>query len=266
MHEVDTERVETRALQAWHACFVDAGIAGFDWRLVEVGDAICSVCSSDPNILLNRVLELGSGGPPDRTQLLDIRSVYAEAGIARFFLHLVPGRKDADTEAVLASAGYEKYRGWMKFVRGAGDIREPATDLEVRPVGLEHGDAFAAIVGPAFDMLPASEPVLALLPGVAGHHAFMSFAGDTPAGTGVVFVDGNVGALDWGATHPDFRQRGGQTAVLSTRIRFALDAGCSMVCTMTGEAVPGDPQHSYGNILRSGFEEAYLRENWVPAS
>jgi hypothetical protein len=33
---------------------------------------------------------------------------------------------------------------------------------------------------------------------------------------------------------------------------------------MTGEAVPGDPQHSYGNIVKAGFAEAYLRENWVP--
>ncbi len=29
---------------------------------------------------------------------------------------------------------------------------------------------------------------------------------------------------------------------------------------MTGEAVPEDPQHSYSNILRAGFSEAYLRE------
>jgi hypothetical protein len=34
---------------------------------------------------------------------------------------------------------------------------------------------------------------------------------------------------------------------------------------MTGEAVPGDDQHSYHNIERAGFEEAYLRENWIPA-
>ena len=49
------------------------------------------------------------------------------------------------------------------------------------------------------------------------------------------------------------------------RNRFALEAGCNMIVTMTGEAVPGDPQHSYSNILKQGFEEAYLRENWIPA-
>ena len=266
MDDVDTERAEARALQAWHACFVDAGIKAFDWRLVEVGDALCSVCASDPSILLNRVLDLGSQAPPSREQLTAIRRVYADAGVRRFFLHVVPARKTGETDRLLDECGYRKYRGWMKFVRGDGAVREADTDLDVRPVGPEHGEAFAAIAAPAFDMLPVSKPVVALLPGVKGQRAYMSFDGDRPAGTGAIFIDNEVAVLDWGATHPDFRRRGGQTAVLAARIRFALAEGCSMICTMTGEAVPGDPQHSYGNILRNGFKEAYLRENWVPVS
>ena len=74
-----------------------------------------------------------------------------------------------------------------------------------------------------------------------------------------------IGYLDFGATHPDYRRRGSQTGVLNTRIRDALDAGCTSIVTMTGEAVPGDDQHSYRNIARAGFSEAYLRENWIPA-
>jgi GNAT superfamily N-acetyltransferase len=261
-----TERTETQALRAWHRAFVDAGIAGYDWRLEQVGDALCSVSSSDPSILVNRVLELGSDGPPGEEQLREIRRLYAESGVERFFLHMVPERKGPGTDAALTAAGYEKYRGWMKFVRAGGEVREANTDLDVRPVGMEYGAEFAAIAAPAFDILPVSEPVVALLPGVEGQQAFMSFEGDRPAGTGVIFIDGESAALDWGATHPDFRRRGGQTAVLSTRIRFGLEQGCSLICTMTGEAVPGDPQHSYSNIRKNGFEEAYLRENWVPIS
>ena len=261
-----TERTETKALLAWHRAFADAAITGYDLRLEQVGDALCSVSSSDSSILINRVMELGSNGPPDEEQLREIRRLYKESGVERFFLHMVPERKGPDTDVVLAAAGYEKYRGWMKFVRGGGDVREATTDLDIRPVGMEHGAEFAAIAAPAFDMLPVSEPVVALLPGVEGQQAFMSFDGDRPAGTGVIFIDGESAALDWGATHPDFRRRGGQTAVLSARIRFGLEQGCSLICTMTGEAVPGDPQHSYSNIRKNGFDEAYLRENWVPIS
>jgi hypothetical protein len=40
--------------------------------------------------------------------------------------------------------------------------------------------------------------------------------------------------------------------------------GCSVLFTMTGEDVPGDAQHSYRNIMRAGFREGCLRDNWAP--
>ena len=33
----------------------------------------------------------------------------------------------------------------------------------------------------------------------------------------------------------------------------------------TGARVPGHPSSSYGNILRAGFEEAYLCPGWIDA-
>ena len=261
-----TERTEIRALQAWHAAYLVSGIKGYDWHIESVGDAVCSVSSTDPSILLNRVLGLGSEGPPSEDQLRAIRAVYDKAGVDRFFLHVVPAWKGDDTNDLLDATGYRKYRGWMKFVYAARAINEAKTDLEIRPVGPEHGEAFAAIAAPAFDLLEVSQPVVALLTGLEGQMAFMSFDGETPAGTGTIFVDGATAALDWGATHPHFRRRGGQTAMLGRRIRYARDLGCETICTMTGEAMPNDPQHSYNNILKNGFEEAYLRENWIPAS
>lgn len=70
--------------------------------------------------------------------------------------------------------------------------------------------------------------------------------------------------LDWGATDPACRRRGGQSALLARRVREALTHGCRLMVTTTGEAVPGDPQHSYHNIQRAGFAEAHLRANWAP--
>ena len=93
----------------------------------------------------------------------------------------------------------------------------------------------------------------------------MSFDRDIPAGTGAMYMRDGMAYLDFGATHPDFRRRGAQTGVLNTRIRDAFAAGCTMIVTMTGEAVPGDEQHSYKNIIKAGFKESYLRENWIPA-
>lgn len=70
--------------------------------------------------------------------------------------------------------------------------------------------------------------------------------------------------FDFGATAPAFRRRGSQAALLAARVERALDLGCRAMYTCTGVAVPGDPQHSYKNILKAGFREDYVRANYAP--
>ena len=92
----------------------------------------------------------------------------------------------------------------------------------------------------------------------------MTFEGDIPAGVGAIFIKGDQAWTDFGATAPEMRGRGAQGANLAARVRFALEQGCTAIHTCTGEAVPGEPQHSWNNIKRCGFREAYLRENYAP--
>ncbi len=92
----------------------------------------------------------------------------------------------------------------------------------------------------------------------------MSFADDKPAGVGALYVKDGLGWTDFGATAPEFRQMGSQSALMSARLQRALDSGCKQIFTCTGVSVPGDPQHSYSNILKAGFSESYVRENYVP--
>ena len=259
-----SEGIEREALLGWHVAASGRGIGGYDWRIEKIGDALCSVSSTEPSILINRVLGLGSEESPTLEQLKAIRTFYRDAGVSRFFLHVIPDRLGADREQLLADAGYRRYRGWMKFERSPGEIRPGTSDLSVRRIEPDESEAFASIVAPAFDFTPASVPVIAALPDDPDWHLYMSFDGVHPAGTGALYMRERVGYLDFAATDPDFRRRGSQTALLNRRIWDALDAGCTSIVTMTGEAAPGDPQHSYQNILKAGFREAYLRENWIP--
>lgn len=75
-----------------------------------------------------------------------------------------------------------------------------------------------------------------------------------------------VAYFEWGATLPAHRRCGGQGAIVVRRIEDAVALGCRLLTTATGEAVEGDPQHSYHNILRAGFRPAYLRENYTGAA
>jgi GNAT superfamily N-acetyltransferase len=259
------EDIERRALLGWHEAACKRDLSGLEWRIEKIGDALCSITPDEPSILMNRVLGLGSESVPTVEQLIRIRQLYTDAGIGRFFLHVVTERMGSEGGELLTAAGYRKYRGWMKFVRGPGELPGARSDLSVRRVGTVDGPAFAAIAAPAFDMTRRSEPTIAALADDPNWHLYMSFDGDRPAGTGAIYIRDQVAYTDWAATHPDFRRRGSQSVILQARVRDALESGCKTIVTMTGEAVPGDPQHSYTNILKSGFSEAYLRENWIPA-
>jgi len=257
------EEIERYALQGWLDAAVKCTSSTVNWKAQHVGAAQCFLSSSEPSILVNRVLNI----QPDITidELVEIRELYESAGIARFFLHVIPDVLGADREQLLTAAGYRRYRGWMKFCRGVAGIKPVTSDLSTRRIGTENAADFAAIVGNAFDFQATFQAVIAAVIDDPNWHTYMSFSGATPVGTGGLYIRDGVAYLDFGATHPDYRRRGAQTAVLNTRIRAALDAGCTSIVTMTGEAVPGDEQHSYRNILKAGFEEAYLRENWIPA-
>lgn len=257
------EILEYRALVAWFDA-VDKH-ASANWAMQEIGDARCFVSPDEPSILVNRVLGLGSRSAPTIDQLIAIRELYANAGVKRFFLHVLPDTPGIAANGLLAKAGYRKHRGWMKFERGDGPIRNATTDLTVGEIDRSSAADFASIVGNAFDFEHSFQTAIASLVYAPGWRVFMSFDNDTPAGTGALFVNDGLGYLDFGATDPAFRRRGSQTALLGARIRAALNAGCHTIVTMTGEAVPGDAQHSYRNIEKAGFTTSYLRENWIPS-
>lgn len=257
----DIERIELADLHAGAPAAVRDRLG---LRLEEVAGALVSIAAKEPSILINRTVGLGRHQPATPAAVEHIVAHYRAAGVARFFVQIAPDARPADLRDILAAAGLEKARGWMKFTRGPAPAPDVTSPLTVRKIGPEHAHDFARIAAGGFDLSETAQPLVAGLITRPGWHLYMSFLGDTPAGTGAMLVRDGVALLDWGVTHPDFRQRGGQSAVLAQRVRDANAMGCRLMVTTTGEAVPGDPQHSYSNILRAGFAEAYLRENWAP--
>jgi hypothetical protein len=263
----ESERIERAALSAQHACADDGLRAALGLRLAPVGDGIASIAAALPPsaVTENRVLGLGLTAPVQPAEIVRAVALYREAGAARFFLHLYPEARTAAVTAALTDAGLERARGWRKFARSLDtSLPEVPTGLAVRELGAEYAERFAEIVCASFDLGDVAIPWFARLPGGAGWRAFVAFAGEEPIGAGALFVAGEVAWTDFGATAPVHRGRGAQYANLVHRLHVARALGCTRAYTCTGEAVPGDPQHSYANILRAGFVEAELRENWAP--
>jgi N-acetylglutamate synthase-like GNAT family acetyltransferase len=80
-----------------------------------------------------------------------------------------------------------------------------------------------------------------------------------------MLIDGEVAELGIAATLESGRRRGCQLALLRRRIEDAAAAGVRTLFVETGARVPGHPSTSYANILRAGFEEAYLCPGWIDA-
>ena len=258
-----SDELEYAALLDLHAAGAEL-TAELGLQTKRIDNATISVGAVLPSsaIVVNRAL-VPAEAARDADLLSEIAELYRLAEVERFFLQMPPPGTLSDE--ALEFVGLAKARGWQKFRRGREAAEARPTDLKVRQIGPEHGADFGRIVCAAFDLGPDAEPWLAKLPGRVGWHVFMSFEEDTPAGCGALFVKDGKAWSDWGATDPAFRQRGSQSAVLAARINHAIELGCDEIFTCTGEDVPGDPQHSYNNILRMGFVPAELRTNYQPA-
>lgn len=260
------EDIERLALEEMHQLASSELKAQIGIEGHVIGSAFVSRAKALPAsaIVINRAIGVGLGQPENEESLSAMVDAYAKAGIERYFLQVHPDAQPASIAGILAARGLQKARGWQKFSRGRDSIKKQTTDLTVREVGSEHASASAGIVCDAFDIGDEGRPWLELLPGSGRWHVFMTFDGDEPAGSGALFIDGDTAWTDFGATAPSFRKRGSQLALLQHRITFAMDHGCKQIFTCTGEDIPGDPQHSYTNILRCGFREDYVRLNFAP--
>jgi GNAT superfamily N-acetyltransferase len=87
---------------------------------------------------------------------------------------------------------------------------------------------------------------------------FLAFLNGEPVGgAGMATFDG-VANLFGASTLPAFRNRGVQTALIQTRLAFAVASGCDFAKVTT---LPGSG--SQRNVERQGFQVAYTRTVFV---
>jgi GNAT superfamily N-acetyltransferase len=244
------EMMERAALESLHAAAPAAlrGRLGLQWRRLGAGAVSVAAALPASAIVVNRALGLDPAAAAFATR------VYARAGVRRYF---VSGGAQPE--------GLVPVRGWRKFGRGRlAPVPAVSAPFPIRPLTPDDGPAFGALVAAAFDLGPQAAPWLACLPGAPGWTFLGAFSKGRLVGAGGVLRSGDHAWTDWGATAPAARGQGVQLSLLAARVRLALEGGARAVHTCTGEAVPGEPQHSYANILRCGFAEGDLRPNWAP--
>ena len=260
------EEIERAALEDLNSAATGPLADELGKKSLAVGGAFVSAFTSLPDsaIVANRTIGLGLSDEICDDTIDQIIALYAGAGVDRYFLHVHPDSRPADIREKLARRGLERARAWMKFRHSRKAPPTVSCDLEIRIARPEDAGELGRIEADAFDLGAVGATLPSLLVGRPNWHIYVSLCEGRLAGAGALFVKDSIAWLDWGATAPAFRGRRSQSALLARRITDAMDLGCRVIGTTTGEEVPGDPQISYHNIVKMGFEPAYLRDNFAP--
>jgi GNAT superfamily N-acetyltransferase len=234
-------------------------------RARTIAGAVCTAVGAAPgNTMLNRVTALGLQDPPTDADLDEIDAFFRDAG-TRYAIGLSPFAPP-DLRARLEARGFEAGYAWRKFRRRVDPPPEADTALRVEEIGPERGAAFGSVVARGYELPDFAAEWFAAAAGNPSFRFFLASEGDEPAGAGALFVDDRIGWLGLAATVPEHRRKGAQGAILAARIRLAGEAGLGELATETGERLSDRPSNSYRNLLRTGFEEQYVRPNYVSPS
>jgi len=258
------EKIEIEALASLYVACSSGTRRELGLASLEVADGIAFAAARVPGIIMNRCPGLGVHRPVEPSSIDAVVRFYADHGVDDFYLQLYEEELSAGCRAALAHHDLCLGRAWMKFTRGPDAPPDATTDLRIERVTGDCNGDFARIACTAFELPDAAIPLVAGLAGDPRWSLYVSYDGDEPAGAGAVLVDGEAAWLDWASTRPERRRRGSQGALMAARIRRALSLGATRFYTETGEAVAGDSQHSYRNILKAGFSTSRARANYRP--
>jgi len=260
---VALESVELQAQIDLYRAAPDAVRTAQAIEIRAVGTATCLICRNlEPAATFRRVAGLGVEQPCSESEL-DKVLVHMNACGQNYVVPVAAQSQPAALASWLTSRGFVRGYAWMKFRRPCVGAPQAPTDLAIRTIGRELSSEFGRVVAEGFGFPPAVAPWIGQLAGRPNWVCVMAFAGPTPVAAGAAYIEGEYAWLGLGATLELHRRHGAQYALLALRLSEAAARGARVAVTETGEHLPDKPSNSYRNILRAGFEEMYLRENYL---
>lgn len=215
----------------------------------------------------NRVVGLGTARPATEEDVEAASQFFVDLGRTQSVVHVAPGARPDDLVGWLNARGYVAGGRWVKLWHHLREIGTPDPTLRIERIDASQAKAWGDVLMSAFEMPEPVRPFGTATIGRAGWIHYLGLEGDTPVSTAAMRIEGDVAWLGYGGTLAASRGRGWQTAMFLQRLADARDRGCRLAITETGEETEGEPaNHSYRNMLRTGFALAYARQNWVRMS
>lgn len=260
---LERERIERQAWADLYAAAEGEIAESVSARSVAIESAVAGIASHIDVLAFNRVLGLGLEGASEPAHLDALIDAYAGAAVRRFFVQLAPGAQPTALPDWLMERGFRHYNNWVKLSRNTDALPLHSGEVRVECIGPERAGEFSALFVSAFDWPDVIQPWVAALIGRPGWRFYLAYLDDRAIATGGMFIDGATAWLDFASTHPSFRGRGAQTALIERRIRDAAAAGVRTLVTETAEDTQEKPSISKRNLIRCGFQVAYHRPNYL---
>jgi hypothetical protein len=246
-----TAAAEVPANPAGASCAAIGGGVAFALTVIDFG-------------FFNRVVGLGTAQPATEDDVESASQFFVHLGLGQSVVHAAPGARPDELVGWLNARGYVAGARWVKLWHDLQEIGAPNPMLRIERIGASQAEAWGDVVMATFEMPEPVRPITTATIGRAGWIHYLGFEGDTPVSTAAMRLEGDVAWLGYGGTLEAFRGRGWQTAMFLQRLVDARDRGCWLAITETGEETEKSPvNHSYRNMVRTGFELAYARQNWV---
>ncbi|MGC1166645.1 MAG: GNAT family N-acetyltransferase [Solirubrobacterales bacterium] len=259
------DRVEKRFWrEIWESVPAEAAAErGVEAR--DFGPVQATVATALPGVgMMNLVLGATEPGAAEDGHLAAATEWVRSRGVDSY-VPVATGLPETEpAERWLAGNGFSPGYAWMKFARDAHPPRFAVPeDVEVTEVTAAEQEPFGMIAATGFGLPAWAAAFFADLPERSDWRCYVARVDGTTQACAAMLVRGDVAEFGIAATLEPARGRGCQRALLHRRIVDAAAAGCRTLFVETGERVPDRPSASYKNILRAGFEEAYLRPNWT---
>jgi hypothetical protein len=257
------DAIEAAAMRDMYAAAPRALAAQLALEARERAGATLLVARGIPDAFFNRVIGLGAARPAREDDLDALIAAYR--GTNSWWVHLAPGAEPAALASWLERRGFAlaKRRSWAKMLRGPLPAPEVATALEVRAAQAHEHAALAQSICAAYGMPAALAPWFAALAARPAWRASVALEAGRVVGGGLLYIAGRDAWLGAGGVRAESRGKHAHRALMALRLREAIDAGCTRICTETGEPVGEEPNPSLTNMLWCGFRRVGSRLNYA---
>lgn len=208
----------------------------------------------------NRVYNFSS----EDTFYLDAITEFYEKSGTDFELIVPPYDLDSEVAKKLTSDGFQPSQYYARLCQDPRIVELPESyaPFSIRKIERSEGEKFFRVYLDGFGADPAQHDRaianMRQLFDLSGLYFFMAEIDRRPAGVGMLYVRDGTGYLCAGATLPEFRNRGCQSALLLCRQKLARELDLDLLASWShfGGA-------SNRNMLRAGMHLSHTDLSWV---